>query len=175
MAMMTEMKTQGMSARRILGKDVLGTGRDKIGEVDDLILGSTGCTMFAIVDEGGFLGMAERHHVVPWEALSMTADERLMVPFDREKLRGAPVFDRSNMPDWGNEAWQRTVYDYYGMKYTGMMGGSMTGGTMGGQGMGGGGSMGGGSMGGGSMGGGTSGGSMGGPTGGSGGTMGGGM
>lgn len=143
---MTEMRTQGMSVRRIIGKDVLGTGRDKIGEVDDVILSSTGCAIFAVVDEGGFLGMAERHHVVPWEAFSWTADEKLMVPFDQDKLRGAPVFDRSNMPDWGNEGWQRTVYDYYGIPYTGSMtsgstmgqgttgtmGGTGTGGTMGG-------------------------------------------
>ena len=77
--------------------------------------------MFAIVDEGGFLGMAERHHVVPWEAFSWTADERLMVPFDQGKLKGSPVFDRGNMPDWGNETWQRGIYDYYGIQYTNSM------------------------------------------------------
>jgi sporulation protein YlmC with PRC-barrel domain len=168
MAMMTEMRTQGMSVRKILGKDVMGTARDKIGEVDDLILSSSsGCAMFSIVDEGGYLGMAEKHHVVPWDAFSWTADDRLMVPFDQDKLRKAPVFDRSSMPDWGNETWQRGVYDYYGLPYRSSMGmgGSMTGGTMGG-------TTGGGTTGGGTMGGTTGGGSTGGSM--TGGTMGGG-
>ncbi len=122
MAMMTEMRTQGMSVRRILGKDVVGTGRDKIGEVDDVILNSaTGCAMFAVVDEGGFLGMGERHHVVPWKALTWTPDtNQLMASFNREKLTSAPVFDRGNPPDWSNETWQRTVYDYFGTPYKGM-------------------------------------------------------
>lgn len=132
--MMTETKTEGMSLRRFIGKDVLGTDRNKIGEIDDVILNaSSGCAMFASVDEGGFLGMGERHHLVPWQAFSWTADNQLMVPFDRSKLQNAPVFDRGNMPDWGDESWRRGVYDYYGVQYPGATGATTGGGTPGGQ------------------------------------------
>ncbi len=132
MAMMTEIRTQGISLRRFTGKDVLGASRSKIGEIDDVILNpSSGCAMFAVVDEGGFLGMGERHHLVPWQAFSWTADGQLMVPFGQDKLSNAPVFDRNDMPDWSNESWQRGVHDYYGIPYRGMTGGTTSGPTTG--------------------------------------------
>lgn len=119
MAMMTETRMQAISMHRFMGRDIVGSSGSKIGEIDDVILNSsTGCAMFAIVDEGGFLGMGERHHVVPWNALSWSSEtNKLMVSFTRDKLANAPLLDRGNPPDWSSETWQRSVYDYFGTQY----------------------------------------------------------
>lgn len=114
----------GMSAKRAIGHDVIDHSGHKIGELEDLVMDANQwCARFAIVDSGGFLGMGERHHIVPAQGLRWLPDtNQLAIDFDNDLLANAPLLDRNHPPDWNNESWTKTVHDYFGMSYGGSQG-----------------------------------------------------
>lgn len=117
MVMTTQARSVGTSARRLIGMDVEDASGAKVGELNDVILDvQTGRAIAAIVDEGGFLGVRERHHGVPWSALRPEVSERRVVAsFDRDSLQASPALDRENPPDWADPEWQRQAERAYGV------------------------------------------------------------
>ncbi|MGG5890952.1 hypothetical protein ACLF3G_28115 [Falsiroseomonas sp. HC035] len=64
---------------------------------------------------GGFLGIGERYHPLPWK--SLTYDTRLggyVVNVTRGQLEQAPSYTRDDTP-WGDPTYGRRVSDYYGL------------------------------------------------------------
>ena len=68
-----------------------------------------------VLSFGGFLGMGEKLFAVPWSALVLdTKNKRFVLDVDKERLENAPGFDANDWPDMANDAWEKTVNDYYG-------------------------------------------------------------
>src|SRR4029450_3773732 len=85
--------TSAISARKVIDTDVFDASGKKIGEVKDVVLdkGSNNI-MFAVVGFGGFLGMGEKFHPVPWSELDYNEDrDGYVVNFTKEQLQTAPV------------------------------------------------------------------------------------
>jgi len=85
------------SHRLILGSRVDGTpvfnkAGDRIGHVDDLSIERvSGKVVYAIMSFGGFLGIGERFHPIPWSLLDYDREQGgYIVPLDRAALEGAP-------------------------------------------------------------------------------------
>ena len=85
--------TSAISARRVLDKKIKDLTGNKIGVVEDLILDKlSNNIMFAVVGFGGFLGMSERFHPVPWSELDYSEDlDGYVVSFTKEQLKAAPT------------------------------------------------------------------------------------
>ena len=85
--------TKAIRASRVIGTNVYNNGGDKIGEIEDVMLDkTTDGIMFAVVGFGGFLGIGEKYHAVPWKLLDF--DESTggyVVPFTKEQLEQAPA------------------------------------------------------------------------------------
>ena len=93
-------------ASRIIGMDVVNRHGQKIGDVEDIVLDADGNVTHAVVSTGGFLGMGERLHAVPWRSLVRnTGREGFLLDIDSDSLRGAPGFDRSSFPDFNDPKW----------------------------------------------------------------------
>ena len=68
---------------------------------------------------GGFLGIGERYHPLPWRMLTYdTGLGGYVVDVTREKLEGAPSYTRDETP-WSRPDYGRDVYSHYGMPYGG--------------------------------------------------------
>lgn len=66
---------------------------------------------------GGFLGIGERYHPLPWRMLTYdTGLGGYVVDVSREKLEGAPSYTRDETP-WSRPDYGRDVYSHYGMPY----------------------------------------------------------
>jgi hypothetical protein len=66
---------------------------------------------------GGFLGIGERYHPLPWDKLTYdTALGGYVVDVTREQLEGAPSYARDEMP-WSDPLYGQTVYGYYGLPF----------------------------------------------------------
>ena len=80
--------TQAIAASRVIGTSVYNTEGKSIGSVEDVMLDKTSNgIMFAVIGFGGFLGIGEKYHPLPWKML--TCDTRLggyVVDLDRSKL-----------------------------------------------------------------------------------------
>ncbi len=88
-------------ATAFIGQDVYSSEdpeSDKIGEVNDLIIGSDGKITHAVIGVGGFLGIGEKDVAVPFEELAVVereGDIRLVYAATKEQLEAAEAFDRT--------------------------------------------------------------------------------
>ncbi len=101
-------------ASRILGMDVRNRQGDKIGEVKDVVLDKNGTIAYAVVSTGGFLGMGDRLHAVPWNALETPSGKKdYILDMDKQRLKTAPSFDSGHWPNFTDEAWAAENRRYY--------------------------------------------------------------
>jgi PRC-barrel domain len=106
-------------ASRVLNTSVFNQDGERIGHVDDLSIERvSGTAKYAIMSFGGFLGIGERFHPLPWSALEYQPDKGgFVVAFDKAALADAPHYDRTELAKLGGERSQvewNTIYEYYG-------------------------------------------------------------
>ena len=73
----------------------------------------SGKVAYAVMSFGGFLGIGEKYHPIPWSMLKYdTAKSGYVVPIDKNTLEKAPAYARDEMR-YGDRKWNTGVYDYY--------------------------------------------------------------
>jgi sporulation protein YlmC with PRC-barrel domain len=103
------------NAKALLDTDVYDRDGEKIGTVKDLYVDTEDEDVrFLDVGAGGFLGLGEKHFMVPMEAVTDTSGGRVTIGQSREKVEGSPELDTKGVPE---DAYQQEVYDYYGYRY----------------------------------------------------------
>jgi sporulation protein YlmC with PRC-barrel domain len=98
-----------INAERVEGTSVYNVQGDKLGTIDDIMLDKvSGKAIYAIMSFGGFLGIGEKYHPIPWSAL--TYDEGragYVVNLDKQVLERAPTYDMDDdflwTPDYGRQ------------------------------------------------------------------------
>jgi sporulation protein YlmC with PRC-barrel domain len=107
--------TTAIRAKKVLGTNVKDTSGKKIGEIEDVVLDKqSNSILFAVVGFGGFLGMAEKYHPVPWSALEYDEDQgAYVVNYTKEQLQAAPVGAIDELTRNDGTAFRDRVYDYY--------------------------------------------------------------
>jgi sporulation protein YlmC with PRC-barrel domain len=107
--------TSAIRAKKVIGTAVKDPSGKKIGQIEDVVLDKqSNSIMFAVVGFGGFLGMAEKYHPIPWAALEYDETENgYIVNYTKEQLQAAPAGSIDELTrDDGLEVRNRT-YDYY--------------------------------------------------------------
>lgn len=104
---------------RVVGIPVFDGAGVRLGHVDDLsIKKSSGRVVYAIMSFGGFLGIGERFHPVPWTLLDYDADQGgFIVPIDQSALKDAPSYDAKELRELGgadHRIYGDAIYGYYG-------------------------------------------------------------
>jgi len=104
-----------ISSEKVDGTAVYNRNGDRLGTVDHLMIDKfTGQVEYAVMSFGGFLGMGESYHPLPWPVLTFdTRQDGYVVDLDRGQLKAAPSFTGSNAPDW--DTYGRGVNEYYGV------------------------------------------------------------
>jgi sporulation protein YlmC with PRC-barrel domain len=107
--------TSAIRAKKVSGTKVVDGSGDKIGEVEDIVLDKlSNNIMFAIVSFGGFLGIAEKYHPVPWSSLKYDkSQDSYVVNFTREQLEAAPAASLEELTRGDGQAFRNKAYDYY--------------------------------------------------------------
>ena len=98
---------------KILGSDVRTKSGEKIGDIRDIVLDANGTIRLAIVSTGGFLGVGDRLHAVPWDALTLGPKDDHILDIDRARLQAAPGFTSRTWPNLGDERWLADNRHYY--------------------------------------------------------------
>ena len=104
-----------IAAEKVKGTNVYNPAGDKLGSVDDIMIDKvSGRAIYAVMSFGGFLGMGERFHPLPWATLKYDAQKGgYVVNLDKKVLEDAPYYDSGRefawTPDYG-----RKVDSYYG-------------------------------------------------------------
>lgn len=104
-----------IAATKVKGTSVYNRKGESLGSIDDVMIDKrSGQVSYAIMSFGGFLGMGESYHPLPWQVLDY--DERqggYVVDLDKDRLKAAPSYERDAAPDWESGEYGRKVDDYY--------------------------------------------------------------
>ena len=98
---------------KILGSDVRTKSGEKIGDIRDIVLDAGGTIRLAIVSTGGFLGVGDRLHAVPWDALVLGPKDDHILDIDRAHLQATPGFTSKTWPNLGDDRWLADNRRYY--------------------------------------------------------------
>ena len=109
--------TSAILASRVNGTNVYNTAGDKIGHVEDVVLDKqSNRIMFAALGFGGFLGIGEKFHPVPWSMLDYNKDKGgYVVQVTKDVLENAPTSGLSDLTknDGKFGDLRETSYAYY--------------------------------------------------------------
>jgi sporulation protein YlmC with PRC-barrel domain len=103
-----------IAASQVNGTNVYNASGEKLGSVHDVILNKmSGKAEYAIMSFGGFLGIGDKYHPLPWNQLRYdTVQEGYVVNLDRRRLEGAPAYTASDMVAW-DDMRGRDIDAYY--------------------------------------------------------------
>lgn len=103
-----------IAADKIEGTNVYNHQGEKLGSVDDIMIDkASGRAIYAIMSFGGFLGIGEKQHPLPWATLNY--DTKLggyVVDLDKDRLEAAPSYDSGGNFEWTAD-YGRKVDNYY--------------------------------------------------------------
>ena len=104
-----------ISAGKVQGTNVYNTQGKSLGEVYDVMIDKmTGKIAYAVMSFGGFLGIGNRFHPLPWNSLKYdTRQGGYVVGLTKSQLEGAPTYASSETPAWGDRAYEQEIHDYY--------------------------------------------------------------
>jgi sporulation protein YlmC with PRC-barrel domain len=89
----------GMALKHFYNQNVYDQGGSKIGEIDDIIIGSNGSVAAFVIGAGGFIGIGEKHVLVPFNAVHSTMKDGkawLTMNATKDELKSAPAFKYDN-------------------------------------------------------------------------------
>jgi hypothetical protein len=104
---------------RVEGTTVYDPQGKNIGSIKRLMIEKiSGRVAYAVMSFGGFLGMGEEEHSIPWSKLTYdTSLGGYRTDITEDQLRGAPAFTRDRSWDWSDRQRERELHDYYRTRY----------------------------------------------------------
>ncbi len=104
---------------RVEGTAVCDPNGNHIGAIKRLMIEKiSGKVAYAVMSFGGFLGMGEDEHTIPWSKLDYdTSLGGYRTDISEEQLRGAPSVSRDRDYDWSDRDRERELHDYWKTPY----------------------------------------------------------
>jgi hypothetical protein len=110
----TDETTDLIASNKVEGTAVYNRQGEKLGEVYNFMVGKrSGEVGYAIMSFGGFLGIGQQYHPLPWNALTYdTSKKGYVVDADKDRLMRAPNYavgeEPFSRPEYGQQ-----VRDYW--------------------------------------------------------------
>ena len=116
-AVATDETDRLISSDKAVGTAVYNRQGEHLGSVDNLMIDKySGQVAYAVMSFGGFLGMGESYHPLPWRTLTYdTRKGGYVVDLDRRRLETAPSYTSSSAPNWSDRTYGHRVDDFYGV------------------------------------------------------------
>jgi hypothetical protein len=107
-----------ISSDKVEGTAVYDRQGEKLGSIHSVMIDKiSGKVAYAVMSFGGFLGMGDSYHPLPWHVLTYdTGQGGYVVDLDPSQLKDAPTYRASETPDWSDRRWGQQVHDYYGAR-----------------------------------------------------------
>lgn len=104
-----------ISADKVTGTVVINTAGETLGDVYSVMIDKvSGKVAYAVMSFGGFLGIGNRYHPLPWSMLRYdTARGGYVVDIDKRTLEDAPSYGVDDTVDWNDPAYGRRVHEHY--------------------------------------------------------------
>jgi sporulation protein YlmC with PRC-barrel domain len=87
---------------------------DKLGTIQDLMVGVNGCLKYAILSHGGFLGIGDVLIPIPFDALMKGGEKGTAVlDIDKQTLEKALNFESKSWPEFTAAEWEEKIDRYF--------------------------------------------------------------
>ena len=105
-----------ISSRRVEGTPVYNRKDERLGAIHSVMIEKrSGKVAYAVLSFGGFLGMKEHVHPVPWEMLTYDVDmDAYVVELTRDQLTNAPTMGLDEADRPRDREYAEEVSGYYG-------------------------------------------------------------
>ena len=106
-----------IASDKVEGTAVYNRQGERLGTVHNFMVDkSTGQVAYAVMSFGGFLGMGESYHPLPWRVLNYdTRQGGFVIDLDRSRLEKAPSYMASNVPNWSDRTYGSRTDEFYGV------------------------------------------------------------
>lgn len=103
-----------ISSSDVNGTEVYSNAGNDLGHIDHVMIDKkSGNVAYAVMHFGGFLGMGEESHPIPWNKLRYEpAKNGYVTDITEDQLKGAPE-RRDNW--YADRDWENRTHDYYGV------------------------------------------------------------
>jgi hypothetical protein len=105
-----------ISSECVMGTDVFNHEGDKLGTIDAMLINKqSGQVRYAVMSFGGFLGIGERFHQLPWTGLTYDTEKKgYLVNISQENLKGAPALSKEELANFDYDRQSASIDAYYG-------------------------------------------------------------
>ena len=88
-----------ISAEKVIGTSVYNAAGDNLGSIHDLMLDKRrGRVEYAVMSFGGFLGIGQKYHPLPWHVLTYDGSKGgYNIDVTPEQLRAAPAYSEDEL------------------------------------------------------------------------------
>lgn len=105
-----------IASDRVIGTDVRRPNGARIGRIERLMLDKeSGRVAYAVMSFGGFLGLGEDYHTLPWSVLRFDPDlDAYVVDITEAQLRDAPALSPEGGDPKNEREWEEQVHRHFG-------------------------------------------------------------
>jgi sporulation protein YlmC with PRC-barrel domain len=107
--------TAAIRANKVIGTAVKDGSGKTIGKVEDIVLDKLSNNIkFAVLSFGGFLGIGEKYHPIPWSVLNYDPEDgNYVVSLSKEQLKEAPADSIHELTKDDGNRYRDAAFDYY--------------------------------------------------------------
>lgn len=102
---------------RVRGSSVFNTEGERIGHIEDLSIDKeSGQVRYALMSFGGFLGLGDKLHPLPWNVMTFDLGKGgYVVPVKKEALKEAPSYAPGQLEAFGGAdfEYREMIYRFY--------------------------------------------------------------
>ena len=116
MTLATERYTRALiNSNKVEGTAVFNVQGERLGSIDCVMIDKQkGQVAYAVMAFGGFLGLGEKRHPVPWASMTYdTSKDGYVIPLSKEELKAAPTLDPDEYGQLGDPDYDATIYTHY--------------------------------------------------------------
>jgi hypothetical protein len=106
--------TDLIASNKVEGTAVYNRQGEQLGDVYNFMVGKrTGRVAYAVMSFGGFLGIGQRYHALPWNVLTYDTEKGgYVIDADKDRLSAAPSHQAGDDPFSRSDDMQR-IRDYW--------------------------------------------------------------
>lgn len=104
-----------ITADKVKGTEVYDAAGEKLGSIDSIMIDKqSGEVAYVVMSFGGFLGIGEKFHPLPWDVLDYDPSiSGYRVDLDRQMLEGAPAYGREDVDSFDYDRDGAEIDSYY--------------------------------------------------------------
>jgi hypothetical protein len=105
-----------IASNKVEGTAVYNRQGERLGSVYNFMVDKrSGQVAYAVMSFGGFLGMGDSYHPLPWKVLTYdTGKGGYVVDLDKDRLKNAPSYTGSEAGTWNDPGYGRRIDEFYG-------------------------------------------------------------